>query len=350
MKATTKKNSQLTFQQRAVIEYKLKTGETPEKIIDTWDHEIHNRDPPSIQTIRFIKRQIEKGESVEPKKKGPKSRHILKKEKLIEIEKVIDQNDSNTYRDLSYRIELPLSTTYVAVKVLNYKQFNAIEEQILTEDQKLQRINFCTTFLHWNNSYKMLEWWSDESLFSVDDIVNFKQKSYFAQENEHRIIEKINNQKKVNIWAAICGDGKLIFEVLEGIQSSENYIQTLFNAFPFMDSKNSFLMQDGAGIHTSNDALDWINWLWKDRWIGLKSSRLQFPPYSPDLTPMDFSFWSLLKRNVARWDVCTTEELKVAIVKELNLLSKEMIINMCLDVVERCQKCIQNLGGRFEGK
>ena len=182
----------------------------------------------------------------------------------------------------------------------------------------------------------------------MEEIFRFKHKSYHAKENDHRTFEKYRIQEKVNVWAAIRGDGKLIYRILEGIQLSENYIQLLLNVFPEMEFRNSFLMQDGAGIHTSTDAIDWINFLWKDRWIGLKSNRLEFPPYSMDLTPMDFSFWSYLKRKVAMRNISSTENLKQAIEEEMILVPEEIIINMCNGVVERCQKCIKSNGGRFE--
>ena len=72
-------------------------------------------------------------------------------------------------------------------------------------------------------------------------------------------------------------------------------------------------MQDGASLHTGDDAVTWLNQHWKNRWIGLKSKRLQWPPKSPDLMPMDFSFWSYLKRMVAEENPETTLKLREVI-------------------------------------
>ena len=101
------------------------------------------------------------------------------------------------------------------------------------------------------------------------------------------------------IWAGIRGDGRLVYRVLEGIQTSEIYINMLLNVSPEMEPRKSFMMQDGARIHTSSDAVDWLNFIWSDRWIGINSPRLQFSPYSMDLTPMDFSFWAYVKGKTA---------------------------------------------------
>lgn len=347
---TKQKKLKLTFQQRSIIEYKLKKGESPESIFNTWETDIHKREPPSIQTIYFIKRQMDRGESVEPKKTGPKKRTLLTEEKLIEVEEIINKNSSATFRQLSELCKLPLVTTHEATKLLQFHRFEAIEEKKLTEVQMNQRLQFCKSFMCWNDKFKKMIWWSDESLFSLQEISNYKNTSYLAKENEYRIIDQSRNQKKINVWCAIRGDGKMVYEILEGIQLSENYIQLLINKFPEMEFQNSFLMQDGAGIHTSDQAIEWINWLWKDRWIGLKSKRLEFPPYSMDLTPMDFSFWSYLKRKVASRNISTTEELLTTIHQEIKLIPPEIIMKMCLEVSERCRKCILCNGGRFERK
>ena len=71
---------------------------------------------------------------------------------------------------------------------------------------------------------------------------------------------------------------------------------------------------------------------------------------SPDLTPMDFSFWSFVKRRVALNQPDNYHELKVAIVEVMNNLPKQEIISMCKEVRERCKKCRDNNGERFEGK
>ena len=132
----------------------------------------------------------------------------------------------------------------------------------------------------------------------------------------------------VNVWAAIRGDGKVLYEILEGKYNSETYVQLLLNRFQEMDMPNSFLMQDGAGLHTSDDAVDWINFLLGDKWIRLKSSRLEFPPNSMDLTPMDFSFWNYIKCRVSELNPETREKLIDSIHFVMTSVPPSVIINM----------------------
>ena len=142
----------------------------------------------------------------------------------------------------------------------------------------------------------------------------------------------------------------MIFEVIEENFMIEQYELVLINNFPLMDFKKSFFMQDGAGMHTSDDVLDLINSLWKDRWIGLTSERLQFPSYSMDLTPLDFGFLPHVKRLVSICYPETTQELKDSIINVLSNMNNETITRMCQGVMERCSKCIMKNGDRFEGE
>jgi len=342
-------NYHLTDEQKHIIKFMLHNGNTPESIVEKWDENYHHRKAPSIRTIYDIQRKLKNCDNVETPKKGPKKRSVLTTEKLEEIDKMIEENPSITNESLGKIVKIPESTTRQGKKILKIKKYKAGKIQKLTNSQKEKRVSFCTSFLRWNHQYQMRIWWSDESTFKVEELHKYQQSNYYAKENKHFQNEKFFRKKSVNVWAAIRGDGKLIYDIIEGNQDSENYIQLLYNKFGEMDFSNSFFMQDGAGFHTSDDAIEWINFLWKDRWIGLKSERLQFPPYSMDLTPMDFAFWSHVKYLVSQKNPSTTKELRSSIEEILNNFDKNSIIKMCNGVRERCSKCIERKGDRFEG-
>ena len=68
-------------------------------------------------------------------------------------------------------------------------------------------------------------------------------------------------------------------QILEPIVKDLN--QTMFSGEPFL------FQQDGAPAHTSNSIQSWLrnnisDFITKEEW----------PPYSPDLNPMDYSIWS----------------------------------------------------------
>lgn len=58
----------------------------------------------------------------------------------------------------------------------------------------------------------------------------------------------------------------------------------------FEDCINIHLQQDGAPPHKSSYVRNIINTLLGNRWIGTKGP-IQWPAWTPDLTPLDFIFW-----------------------------------------------------------
>ena len=80
-----KSNSQLTILQKSFIILKLKEGMKCNQVLESWDPIVLERCALSIQTIRKIKHELKKN-GVLFKKKGPKTKHVLTPQKLIEVE------------------------------------------------------------------------------------------------------------------------------------------------------------------------------------------------------------------------------------------------------------------------
>jgi hypothetical protein len=55
--------------------------------------------------------------------------------------------------------------------------------------------------------------------------------------------------------------------------------------------------RDGAPPHYHRDVTRFLNQTFPRRWIG-RGGYSPWPPRSPDLTPVDFSFWGFVKDNV----------------------------------------------------
>ena len=74
-----------------------------------------------------------------------------------------------------------------------------------------------------------------------------------------------------------------------------------------------------------------------------------WPPYSPDLNPIDFAIWELLEQNVHRGRKITNlDSLKEAIVKERNKIPQE-IIDKCIEMFKpRLRRVIEVEGRHIE--
>ena len=73
------------------------------------------------------------------------------------------------------------------------------------------------------------------------------------------------------------------------------------------------------------------------------------PPYSLDLAPCDFWLFPKLKEKLRGCRYETIEEMKEAVTKVIDTLTKEGFHWAFQKLLERCNKCIAAGGDCFEG-
>lgn len=76
--------------------------------------------------------------------------------------------------------------------------------------------------------------------------------------------------------------------------------------------------------------------------------RLDHPPYSPDLAPLDFAYFPQLKEQLRGRRFESAEDLMLATLGFNRSLSKEWFSNMFDTWVKRHRRCIERRGEYFE--
>lgn len=107
--------------------------------------------------------------------------------------------------------------------------------------------------------------------------------------------------------------------------------------------------QDGATCHTTLMVRDWLFSKFGERIIS-RHTPVPWPARSPDLSPLDFWFWSVCLAELRRNPPSSLDELKETVEVYSNTLEKEEIIKACRDILPRADACIQSGGGAFEYK
>ena len=83
--------------------------------------------------------------------------------------------------------------------------------------------------------------------------------------------------------------------------NGENYLEILCEVVvPQLQTKPNFdelfFQQDGTSPHYALRVRDYLNKVFTQRWFG-RTGSIEWPPCSPDLTPMDFFFWGVVKNK-----------------------------------------------------
>ena len=73
-----------------------------------------------------------------------------------------------------------------------------------------------------------------------------------------------------------------------------------------------WFQHDGASCHVTGECLEFLQSKYGERIISRRTAH-DWPPYSPDLSPLDFSFWSQAMVDVIRCEPSTISELKTVV-------------------------------------
>ena len=136
--------------------------------------------------------------------------------------------------------------------------------------------------------------------------------------------------------------------------NGENYLEILREVVvPQLQTKPNFdilFQQDGAPPHYALRVRDYLNEVFPQRWFGRRGS-VEWPPRSPDLTPVDFFFFlGVVKNKVHEKNPKTVNNLKDYICDAFREIDENR--NLCRsvrqNVLGRCGKCCNVGGGHFE--
>jgi len=111
-----------------------------------------------------------------------------------------------------------------------------------------------------------------------------------------------------------------------------------------------WFMHDGAPPHINGNVTAHLNNTFSHNWIGRRDVPVEWPPRSPDLTPLVFFLWGALKNKVYANPVESQEELIRRVQNEVNVIrdDAEMLRKIQFNFIRRIQLCIREIGGHIE--
>ena len=110
---------------------------------------------------------------------------------------------------------------------------------------------------------------------------------------------------------------------------------------PLQVRQRLWFQHDGAPAHFSLDVREYLNNVFSNRRIG-RGGPVQWPPRSPDLTPMDFFIWGEVKCLVYETPIDTPEELVARVAEAATIIRERQ------SFARRYQLCINVNGQHFQ--
>lgn len=274
------------------------------------------------------------------------------------------ENPINSMRKLAQHHDVSKSIIHRYVKKQKWSPFKVHEVQELLPDDPGRRVQFCeamSNIINENPNFLHNVIFSDEATFYLHGTVNRQTTRYWSDINPHWTQETHSQRpQKINVWAGIIGDrilGPYFFEENVNGDVYLNFLQfellpVLIVLFPHDDEPNLvheriWFQQDGAPAHYAVNVRRFLDETFPNRWIGRRGA-VEWPPRSPDITPLDFYLWGYLKSRVYVNRPGSIEELKIRITEVIREIPPDTIsssVNAVRDRIGYCQ--VQN-GGHFE--
>lgn len=108
-----------------------------------------------------------------------------------------------------------------------------------------------------------------------------------------------------------------------------------------------YFQQDGAPPHYGTVVRQWLDGQFPGHWIGRRGS-VEWPPRSPDLTPLDFYLWGHLKQLVYAEKIRNRHHLQQRIEEACASISAEILLRVHDDWIQRLQMCVDQEGQHVE--
>lgn len=334
---------------------------TQQEVCDLFNAKYPDR-PISRSTISKIERKYAESGDVRdiPKPGRPKISEDTKINVLLSVEENFNKPSriAAGEHDISQRSVLRL------LKSEKYHPYKIQLIQELNDDDPDRRIQFCERVMdlcHANPGFHRRILFSDEATFCLNGTVNRQNCRYWSRGNPHWVAEgHTQYQQKLNVWAGIL-DNRILGPIFfEDNLTGERYLEFLRDELmpaltdlfpnendPDIPDDNIWYQQDGAPPHFARPVRNFLDQHFPGRWIGRRGP-IEWPPRSPDLTPLDFFLWGYLKSKVYVEKLLNLEDLKNRIRLEMRRISPEVIHRVQEEFVSRLAYCQETNGWQFE--
>lgn len=313
---------------------------------------VHRR----ISETGNVRRVVVRGDR-QPRRRR-RALNLLQRRRNARVLGHFGNNPTTSVRQAERHLALPRSTIWDILRGDRMRAFHFQPVQGLHPGDNERRMEFCRWLLlaaEEEPRFLNQVLWTDEAIFTRRGVVNFHNLHTWSHENPRQVRPRsFQREFSINVWCGLIGNqliGPFILPprlnaalFLEFLREELN---VLLEDLPLQLRRDHWIQLDGAPPHFGRNVRNWLHENYPERWIG-RGGPVEWPPRSPDLTPLDFYVWGTMKNLVYVTPVATQEELLARIMQAANQLSPGQNLNASNAVQRRSRACIEANGGHFE--
>lgn len=313
----------------------------------------------SYSTVSRILNRFKETGSLEVSYKKPHGKTVLTEENELAVLQTVIETPKISTKRISEQVDVKRTSVKTVLHKYKYHAYKPQYVNKLYDNDFNQRFGFSAWIqgqIEENRNFAKNILFTDESTFTTNGVVCSQNCRWWAQENPNFVIDHRDQRyQKTNVWCGIFNQqivGPFFFrENLNGqryLQFLQTNIQDFINELPLNSRINMWLQHDGCPAHSTRDVSNWLDAVCPNRWIG-RYSEYNWPPRSPDLSPLDFFLWGYLKEKVYNnRPFENLEALENAITECVREIPGEMVAATINEFCSRTIKCIERNGGHVE--
>lgn len=261
-------------------------------------------------------------------------------------------------RRIAARLNTSQSTVWRILRRNMLHPYHMTPVQDLLPTDSHRRAEFCRYILEQHEldaNYLNRILWTDEAKFTRDGVFNYHNEHFWSPSNPHMTrTRSFQHRFSFNVWAGVIGNTLLGPIFLPDIINSENYLSFLHDTYqiildevPLSVREHIIFQHDGAPPHCGSQVRQWLNRTFNN-WIG-RGGTIEWPPRSPDLTPLDFYVWGCMKNFVYARRINNEEQLRDLILEAGQKLKDNIRqIDIVSTIRRRLHLCLIKNGEHFE--
>jgi hypothetical protein len=337
------------------------SGESPVETLRAYKarHSLH-KDPFPLSTITRLVKKFETTYSLHDQQKAGRPSNVEDNCQVVEQALMEKQSSSSlqacSTRDIEKATGISKSSVHRILRhFLNLYPYHLTLLQDITQEDRVDRVQFSQWMLE-NQRILTDVLWSDEAYFSLDGHVNRHSCIIWGSEKPTFPLTESLHSPKVCVWMGFTAKFKLRPFFFESTVTGTNYLEMLeHHVIPQLKHKRvmrSVVFQhDGAPPHFAKGVREYLTEKFTEGRVIGRGFPQHWPARSPDLSPLDYWFWSMVKnRTYHNNSPESLEVLKQRIVEEIEKITIDELWNAVSHLLYRVELVIEENGGLIEHK